>query len=436
MRKALIGKIKNSILFCLPLLFLLTSCEAAETAAAPDHTSAGAVLREDTASPKEEDAGASVQEEAVPRAPSSQTHSPAPALSEMQVHFIDVGQGDSTLIICGNDSLLIDGGDNNKGTALQLYLQKQGIQTLTYLIGTHPDSDHIGGLDVIITKFDCGTIILPDVPSDTATYRDVIDAMEYRGCQITLPCVGDTYSLGDAEFTIIAPNSDYAEDNNASVGIRLVHGNNVFLFTGDAEEKAEADILENSMDIRADVLHAGHHGSSTSNSRDFIDSVSPLWAVISCGADNPYGHPHEQTLNTFRERGIQVFRTDEQGSITAVSDGESISWDTEPSLTWAPGNTPEADAAQEMSATDSGASPSRAENLPVEDGANSGTPSSGSIGSDDGTVTYVLNRNTMKFHEPDCSSVNTIKESNREDSSLSREEILAKGYVPCKNCNP
>lgn len=339
------------------------------------------------------------------------------ALSKLQVHFIDVGQGDSTLILCGGEAMLIDAGDNGKGTTIQLYLQKQGVEALTYVIGTHPDSDHIGGLDVILTKFDCGTVIMPQTASDTTSYRDVIDALTYRNYQITPPLAGDSYHLGDAEFTIVAPNGEYADDNNSSVGIRLVHGNNSFLFTGDAEAEAEADMLQNGIDITADVLHTGHHGSATSSSRDFIDRVAPAYAVISCGRDNSYGHPHEQTLDTLRESGVQVFRTDEQGSIVAVSDGSSITWNREPSQTWSAGTEPESDTA----------SPA---DTPVP------LPGAETVIPEDSTVTYVLNHNTHKFHEPGCRSVPDIKESNREDTSLSMEEILAAGYVPCKICNP
>lgn len=337
------------------------------------------------------------------------------AFSELQVHFIDVGQGDSTLILCGNEAMLIDAGDNDKGTTLQLYLQKQGVEALTYVIGTHPDSDHIGGLDVILTKFDCATVILSETASDTAAYRDVIDALAYRNYQNTPPLTGDSYRLGDAEFTIIAPNGEYDNDNNSSVGIRLVHGNNSFLFTGDAEAEAEADILQNGIDIRADVLHTSHHGSATSGSRDFISRVAPTYAVISCGQDNPYGHPHEQTLDTLQEFDIQVFRTDEQGSIIAVSDGNSITWNVEPSQTWKAGTKPESDTA-----------PTAGTPVPFPE----------TVIPENSAITYVLNHNTHRFHEPGCSSVKDIKESNREDTTLSREEIMAAGYAPCKICNP
>lgn len=441
--KTLFHFLRKNIFLYLSILSLLTACETADNVPPNESTAAltadnsisqepsapGSHISDDPSKPDisgphnasapETAASDAATPEAMSQASSSADISSASALSELQVHFIDVGQGDATLIICGNESMLIDAGDNNKGTTVQRYLQKQSIEDLTYIIGTHPDSDHIGGLDVIITKFDCDTIIMPDVPSDTTAYCDVIDAMEYRNYKNTLPRVGDIYSLGDAEFTIIAPNGEYADDNNSSVGIRLVHGNNSFLFIGDAEAESEANILQNNIDVDADVLHAGHHGSSTSANRDFISRVSPSYAVISCGRDNPYGHPHKQTLNLLKELDVQVFRTDEQGSIVAVSDGESIVWNMEPSQTWNTGTPAKSGAA-----------------APTDTATPAPFPEPEATVPESNTITYVLNHNTNKFHEPDCSSVETIREYNREDTTLSREEIIAAGFVPCKKCNP
>lgn len=256
----------------------------------------------------------------------------------LEVHFIDVGQGDAVFIKCGEHAMLIDAGDNSKGSAVQLYLTKQGVSKLDYVIGTHPDADHIGGLDVIITKFDCNTVIMPETERDTATYRDVIMAMEYKGYQNTPPVPGDSYQLGEAVFTIIAPNRDYGEDyNNASVGLLLCHGDNRFIFTGDAESEAEEDMLLNGIDLSADVMKAGHHGSSSSGSAAFLDAVNPKYVVISCGEGNSYGHPHAEFLNALRERGVQVFRTDEQGSIAVTSDGKNLTWNCAPSESWRSG---------------------------------------------------------------------------------------------------
>ena len=257
--------------------------------------------------------------------------------TELNVHFLDVGQGDAVLISCDDAYMLIDAGDNDKGTLVQNYLNKQGVEHLDYIIGTHPDADHIGGMDVILYKFDCGTVMMPEVTNDTATYRDVIDTMKEKGYQNTAPVVGDSYSLGSAQFTILGPTDTYEDTNNNSIVLLLTHGDNKFLFVGDAEEKAEEDILAEGVSVKADVLKVGHHGSRTASSEAFLQAVEPTYAVISCGQDNSYGHPHAETLNTLRSMGVKVFRTDEQGTVTATSDGHEISWNCAPSTTWKAG---------------------------------------------------------------------------------------------------
>ena len=258
----------------------------------------------------------------------------ATAGGKLEVHYLDIGQGDSTLIKCGDKTMLIDAGENDMGTQVQAYLQSQGVEKLDYVIGTHPDSDHIGGLDVIIYKFDCGNILMPDKKKDTATYRDVISAMKSKNYKNTLPEVGKKYTFGEATFTIIAPNDDYESANDCSIGILLEYGETSFLFTGDAEELAEADIVKNGIDIDCDVYKVGHHGSRTSSDEALLNAASPAYAVISCGEGNSYGHPHAQTLNNLRYRGIKVFRTDEQGTIVATSDGVNIKWNCSPSESW------------------------------------------------------------------------------------------------------
>ena len=269
--------------------------------------------------------------------PDSNNQSTMADSGDMQVHFIDVGQGDATLITCDNKALLIDAGDNSKGTTVQLYLQKQGIKKLDYLILTHPDADHIGGADVVVTKFDVDTVFMSDFTKDNKTYDDLIRALKDKNIKWSTPNVGNTYKFGSAEFTILAPNTSYSDPNNASIALLLQNGNNRFLFTGDAEEEAEYDILANGLTIDCDVFKAGHHGSSTSNTVDFLDAASPKYVVISCEKDNSYGHPHAEPMNYFRSKGMKLFRTDEQGSIIATSDGNKITWNCAPSDSWLAG---------------------------------------------------------------------------------------------------
>lgn len=348
--------------------------------------------------------------------------------SELQVHFIDVGQGDSTLIICDSEAMLIDAGDNDQGTKVQNYLQKQGVESLKYVICTHPDSDHIGGMDVILYKFDCETIFMTDGEKDTNTYRDVIDAMKSKTYKSTLPIVGNSYSLGDAEFTIVAPSQLGNDSNNNSIAIILTHGDNKFIFTGDAESDEESDILNSGISIDADVYKVGHHGSSSSYSVEFLNAVSPTYAVISCAEGNSYGHPHAETLNNFRSMGVQVFRTDEQGSIVATSDGTNITWNCSPSDIWQAGENTQ-NSGSNSNDTNNTSETTSASNITKESTVidEVKTPN---------TITYICNTNTKKFHYPSCSSVKQMSEKNKKTVTTTRDELINQGYDSCKRCNP
>ena len=249
---------------------------------------------------------------------------------ELSIHYIDVGQGDSTLITCDGMSMLIDAGENDMGSKVWSYLESQDIEKLDYVIGTHPDSDHIGGLDVVIYKFDCEKIFMPDYIKDTKTYDDVIQTVRNKNYKIENPKVGETYSLGEATFTIIAPNDDYEESNDSSIGIYLTYGENSFLFTGDAEEASEKDIVKNGINIDADVYKAGHHGSRSSSSDELLEAVTPECVIISCGEDNSYGHPHGAILNYCITNNIPIYRTDKQGTIVLKSDGKDITFNMSP----------------------------------------------------------------------------------------------------------
>ncbi len=257
--------------------------------------------------------------------------------STLEIHFIDVGQGDATLFMCDGEYMLLDTGDNNKGTLVQNYLQKRGIENLKYLVLTHPDADHIGAAPVIITKFDIENIFMSAFEKSNKTYERLLESISYRNYVWSTPEVGSTYTLGGALITIIAPNAVYTDPNNASIALKVTHGENTFLFTGDAGEEAENDMLMNGMDLSATVYQVGHHGSKTSSSDAFLDAVHPEFAVISCAEQNSYGHPHAATLNKLRSMGVKVYRTDEQGSIVAVSDKTNLTWSAAPSDSWKSG---------------------------------------------------------------------------------------------------
>lgn len=257
---------------------------------------------------------------------------------DFQIHFLDVGQGDSALILCDGHAMLIDAGDNTKGTYVQNYLKKMGVEYLDLAVATHPDADHIGGMDVILQKYECSRLLLPDVVKDTKTYEDMVNVIEQRNINATHPYTGDNFALGSAQITILSPNRDDYEDvNDFSIVLKVTYGETRFLFTGDATKEIEEEMLLNGMDVQADVLKVGHHGSKTSSGETFITAVAPEYAVISCGIDNEYGHPAAAVLNTLRSSGTNVYRTDEQGTIVLYSDGRDITFNCSPSTTWQAG---------------------------------------------------------------------------------------------------
>lgn len=314
--------------------------------------------------------------------------------ADLAVHFIDVGQGDSTLIEANGHYMLIDAGEKDQTDTVINYLKAQGVKSLDYVIGTHPHSDHIGGLEGVIREFDVKNVLLPEKEHTTRIYEKLLDAIADKNLKVTIPKVGERCSLGEASFQIISPSRDYGDNlNNWSIGIRLVYGETSFVLCGDAEKEAEQDILLSGLPLKADVLKVSHHGSSTSSSPEFINAVSPRYAVISCGKNNDYGHPHKETLDLLKKQGINVLRTDQLGTIVIESDGTGLRIPGQPGASKQPEET---DTVRE----------------------------------------YIINTNTGKFHLPDCKLAKSIKEENRERYTGTREELINKGLEPCKSCNP
>ncbi|MDV3429520.1 MAG: MBL fold metallo-hydrolase [Bacillota bacterium] len=250
----------------------------------------------------------------------------------LQVHYIDVGQADSILILQGTHAMLIDAGNNDDYELVYKYLNKQGIKNLEYIVGTHPHEDHIGGLDYIIDNFNIGKVILPkNAKSNTKTYTDVLKAVSNKGLKAINPLPGTSFNLGEAVCSILAPNSGSYEDfNNYSVVIKVKFGDNSFLFEGDAEALSEMEMVKKGYNLKADVIKVGHHGSSSSTCAKFLAKVQPKYAVISVGKDNSYGHPQKGTMDRLKNGKIEVYRTDECGTIVALSDGKNITFNVKP----------------------------------------------------------------------------------------------------------
>lgn len=331
--------------------------------------------------------------------------------SRLQVHYIDVGQGDATLISCDGHFMLIDAGKNDKGSAVCDYLKYQGITKLDYVIGTHPDADHIGGLDVVIRQFDCGKVFLSAEKKDTVTYRDVLNAIKEKGYPSVSPSVGSSFTLGSATFTIVGPSKSAKDANDSSIAFVLHYGKNSFYFEGDAQEEEENSIVATGIPITADVYKIGHHGSNTSTSDRMLDAVNPSYAVISVG-ENSYGHPNAEVLNKLRAKGIQLFRTDEQGTIAATSDGAKISWNCTPTESWQAGE-----------ATGSGKANSTA------DSTASSTASS-TANNETKDVMVHITKTGNKYHLAGCEH---LKES---DTEIPLSKAKEQGYKPCGVCHP
>ncbi len=249
--------------------------------------------------------------------------------SAVKVHVIDVGQGDSLLIQTPSQNVLIDAGENNKGETVVEYLKSQGVTSLNLVIGTHPHSDHIGGLDYVIENMDVAQVLMPKIPDvivpTTKTYEDVLNAVAAKELKITAAKPGQIFDLGSgAQLTILGPAGEFADLNNMSVVCRLDFGGNSMLFTGDCEEEGEQAILQSGAKVDTDILKAGHHGSSTSTSDDYLAAVSPRFAAISLGEGNKYGHPHKETMEKLQNINAQIYRTDLDGAIVFTLDGTDI----------------------------------------------------------------------------------------------------------------
>lgn len=323
----------------------------------------------------------------------------------LTVTWLDVGQGDAAVIQCGGQTMLIDGGKPEKSSYIYAWLQQHGLSYLDVIVATHVDADHIGGLSGALNYASVGTAYCPVTTGTTETFQSFVKYLAKRDRRITVPTAGETFALGGAQVQILGPLHSAEDSNDNSIVLKVSFGATSFLFTGDAERAEEQDLLNAGVNLQSTVLKVGHHGSDTSTSYPFLRAVAPQYAVISVGAGNSYGHPTEAVLSRLRDAGVTAFRTDMQGEITAVSDGQMVNFST-------------------------------AKNAAAETLANAGAGQNAGQADSATSASYVLNTNTHKFHLPGCASVETISPKNRKDVNESREQIISEGYAPCKRCNP
>ena len=363
----------------------------------------------------------------------------------LMVTWLDVGQGDAAVIQCGGQSMLIDGGKPEKSSYIYAWLQQHGLSYLDVIVATHVDADHIGGLSGALNYASVGTAYCPVTTGTTETFQSFVKYLAQRGKQITVPTAGETFALGGAQVQILGPLHRAEDSNDNSIVLKVSFGATSFLFTGDAERAEEQDLLNAGVNLQSTVLKVGHHGSDTSTSYPFLRAVAPQYAVISVGAGNSYGHPTEAVLSRLRDAGVTTFRTDMQGEITAVSDGQTINFSTAKNATAE--TLANAGAGQNTDQTGGGNSATQTAGSGQNTGgaATAGAAGGAAIASANadgaagaGTTagSYVLNTNSHKFHLPSCSSVDTISPKNRKDVNESREQIIREGYAPCKRCNP
>lgn len=248
--------------------------------------------------------------------------------SEFSVHFINVGQGDCTLIKTPDGNMLIDAGENGYEKTVLDYLEAQGVDSLKYLVATHPHSDHIGGVAEVLDAVPTEKIIMPRLSKNntptTVTYEKMLTAIKNSGAKVIAAKPGNEYSFGGAEFTVLAPFEQDENLNNMSVVLKLSYSGYSFIFSGDAEKEVENQILKAGYDISADVYKGAHHGSSTSNSKKFVRAINPTYAVLSYEEGNSYGHPHRETVDLFNEEGIVYYSTADYGTIIFTVDNNVL----------------------------------------------------------------------------------------------------------------
>lgn len=323
------------------------------------------------------------------------------------VHYIDVGQGDAALVLCDDKTMLIDGGKPHASSIIYTYLKNLNIDYLDYIVASHADDDHIGGLSAPLAKMKVGNVLAPETEADTRSYESLKNKTAEQGLTIAHPKPGESLDFGSSTIEFYGPITESESDrNNGSIVMKIIYGDTSFLFTGDAEREEEQEILSAGYDLSATVLKVGHHGSKNSTTYPFLREIMPKYAVISVG-DNNYGHPTEDTLSRLRDADVKVYRTDMQGDIVATSDGKTVTVTTKKN--------------------------NNAQTNPTENEKLTSAQSSENAVNQE-ICEYIGNANTKKFHYPECGAVSQMKEKNKVYLNCTRDEAIKDGYTPCGRC--
>ena len=345
---------------------------------------------------------------------------PADILSDLTVHFLDVGQADAILIQLPNGQvMLIDGGNSVDSNRIMSYMHTHGVTAIDYLVATHPHSDHIGGLPSIIDSIDIGSVYMPRVSHNTQAFERLLTSIQNKGLRIDMATAGrNILTIPDLRIDILAPNrDDYSDLNDHSAVIMITYVDTTFLFMGDAEALSESHITA---DVFADVLKVGHHGSDTSTSQEFLNRVMPACGVISVGIINSYGHPTDTVLSRLNDAAVDVYRTDLQGTIVIKSDGKLITVNIEPTKYQVP--TPE--ATTELTAEPATEPATAPEHIPEPAPELKETPKTES-------VMVWLPGTGLKYH-----SINNCGNMNPSRARQVTLEVAKISYDPCSRCNP
>lgn len=253
---------------------------------------------------------------------------PISAFADLQIHFLDVGQGDCTIVLCDGETMVIDGGPASASSLVYSYIRNTlGIQHIDYVISTHPHLDHVYGLSSVLNAAPVDLVLTPVLEWDSKAFNSMLKYAEQQGALLSVPQEGDTLLLGGATVTILHcwPEAiDYGRTNDSSIVVRIDYGQTSFIITGDAEDWSEYMMIDSGLNLKADVLRVAHHGSNTACTSEFLQAVQPEYAIISVGKGNGYGHPHQEVLNRLTIAGCRILRTDELGMIIMMTNGETI----------------------------------------------------------------------------------------------------------------